>query len=67
MRDYRGSRRLDGWFVAAGPGIEPGPTSRVYDAAELIPTAFEWLGAAPPAGRDWGTESGEQPPRRSLR
>jgi len=62
-----GNHTAHGWFVAAGPGIEPGPTSRVYDAAELIPTVFEWLGAPPPAGRDWGTESGEQPPPRSLR
>jgi hypothetical protein len=62
-----GNHTAHGWFVAAGPGIEPGPTSRVYDAAELIPNAFEWLGAPPPVGRDWGTESGEQPPRRSLR
>jgi len=62
-----GNHTAHGWFVAAGPGIEPGPTSRVYGAAELIPTVFEWLGAPPPAGRDWGTESGEQPPPRSLR
>jgi predicted AlkP superfamily phosphohydrolase/phosphomutase len=44
-----GNHTPHGWFVAAGPGIEPGPTTRIYDTADLIPTAFEWLGAPRPS------------------
>ncbi len=44
-----GNHTPHGWFVAAGPGIEPGPSARTYDTADLIPTAFEWLGAPRPA------------------
>jgi predicted AlkP superfamily phosphohydrolase/phosphomutase len=49
-----GNHTPHGWFVAKGPGIRPGPSSRTYDTADLIPTAFEWLGAPQPphfAGR----------------
>jgi predicted AlkP superfamily phosphohydrolase/phosphomutase len=49
-----GNHTPNGWFAAAGPGIEPGRSSRVFDSADLIPTVFEWLGAARPdhfAGR----------------
>ncbi len=49
-----GNHTPHGWFVAKGPGIQPGPSARTYDTADLIPTAFQWLGAPRPphfAGR----------------
>jgi predicted AlkP superfamily phosphohydrolase/phosphomutase len=44
-----GNHTPHGWFVAAGPGIRPGPSSRTHDTADLMPTVFRWLGAAQPA------------------
>jgi predicted AlkP superfamily phosphohydrolase/phosphomutase len=44
-----GNHTPHGWFVAKGPGIQPGPSARAYDTADLIPTAFEWLGAPQPS------------------
>ena len=38
-----------------------------HDDDELIPTAFECLGAPPLERLDWGADSGEHPPRGSLR
>ncbi|MBA3554510.1 MAG: alkaline phosphatase family protein [Gemmatimonadales bacterium] len=49
-----GNHTPHGWFIAKGPGITPGPSRRTYDTADLIPTAFRWLGAPQPphfAGR----------------
>jgi predicted AlkP superfamily phosphohydrolase/phosphomutase len=49
-----GNHTPNGWFVAAGPGIPPGASDRIHDTMDLIPTAFEWLGAPQPphfAGR----------------
>ena len=43
-----GNHTAHGWFIAAGPGIAPGPSTEVYQTADLIPTAFRWLGAPPP-------------------
>ncbi len=43
-----GNHTPHGWFAAAGPGIEPGESDQAYDTADLIPTAFEWLGAERP-------------------
>jgi len=44
-----GNHTHHGWFVAKGPGIEPGRSARTYDTADLIPTVFEWLGAPQPS------------------
>ena len=49
-----GNHTPRGWFVATGPGIQPGPSARTYDTADLMPTVFRGLGASPPphfAGR----------------
>jgi predicted AlkP superfamily phosphohydrolase/phosphomutase len=49
-----GNHTPHGWFIAKGPGILPGASSRTYDTADLIPTVFRWLGAPEPphfAGR----------------
>jgi len=49
-----GNHTPHGWFIAAGPGIEPGEVDQTHDTADLIPTVFAWLGAARPdhfAGR----------------
>jgi predicted AlkP superfamily phosphohydrolase/phosphomutase len=43
-----GNHTPNGWFVASGPGIEPGESDRQHDTVDLIPTVFEWLGAARP-------------------
>jgi predicted AlkP superfamily phosphohydrolase/phosphomutase len=44
-----GNHTPRGWFAAAGPGIEPGESAQAHDTADLIPTAFHWMGApAPP-------------------
>jgi len=40
-----GNHTPHGWFIAKGPEISPGPSSRTYDTADLIPTVFRWLGA----------------------
>ena len=37
-----------GWFIASGPGLEPGQSSRTYDTVSLLPTAFDWMGAPQP-------------------
>lgn len=44
-----GNHRDQGWFVAAGPGIEPGPCESRYETIDLIPTVFEWMGAERPS------------------
>src|SRR5206468_3636219 len=44
-----GNHTPHGWFVATGPGIQPGPSERTYDTADLMPTVFHWLGAPQPA------------------
>ena len=44
-----GNHTPHGWFVARGPGISPGPSARVYDTADLMPTVFQWLGAPRPS------------------
>jgi predicted AlkP superfamily phosphohydrolase/phosphomutase len=65
-----GNHTPHGWFVAAGPGIRPGPSERSYDTADLMPTVFHWLGAAPPAhfvGRPIGELVESELPRDSLR
>ena len=52
-----GNHTPHGWFAAAGPGIEPGRSAETHDTADLIPTAFEWMGAPRPdhfAGRPSG-------------
>jgi len=49
-----GNHTSHGWFIAKGPGIPPGRSARTYDAADLMPTVFQWLGAPRPphfAGR----------------
>ena len=43
-----GNHTQHGWYVAMGPGIEPGESAQVHDALDLMPTAFEWMGADPP-------------------
>ncbi len=42
-----GNHTSDGWFVATGPGLEPGPSPTVHDSLDLMPTIFEWMGAKP--------------------
>jgi predicted AlkP superfamily phosphohydrolase/phosphomutase len=44
-----GNHTPHGWYVAKGPGIRPGPSSRTYDTADLMPTVFRWLGAPQPS------------------
>lgn len=44
-----GNHTPHGWFVANGPGIQPGLSARTYDTADLIPTVFQWLGAPQPS------------------
>jgi predicted AlkP superfamily phosphohydrolase/phosphomutase len=44
-----GNHTSHGWFVARGPGIQSGSSTRAYDTADLIPTVFEWLGAPQPS------------------
>jgi len=44
-----GNHTSNGWFVAAGPGIEPGRSEQTHDTVDLMPTAFEWLGAPRPS------------------
>lgn len=43
-----GNHTHHGWFLATGPGVCPGRSSRTYDTIDLLPTAFEWMGAAQP-------------------
>jgi predicted AlkP superfamily phosphohydrolase/phosphomutase len=42
-----GNHQPDGWFVATGPGIEPGPTAAVHPIVDLAPTVYRWLGLEP--------------------
>ncbi|HKU61333.1 MAG TPA: alkaline phosphatase family protein [Gemmatimonadales bacterium] len=42
-----GNHTPDGWFVAAGPGIEPGATAAVHPIVDLVPTVYRWLGLEP--------------------
>jgi predicted AlkP superfamily phosphohydrolase/phosphomutase len=44
-----GNHTPHGWFVARGPGIQPGLSARTYDTADLMPTVFQWLGAPRPS------------------
>ncbi len=69
-----GNHTAHGWFVLAGPGVAAESSIGVYHTADLIPTAFRWLGAPLPQGsqpprspQDWGAESGEHPHGGSLR
>ena len=69
-----GNHTAHGWFVVAGPGIAAESSIGVYDTADLIRTAFRWLGATlpqwnqpPRSPPDWGAESGEHPHGGSLR
>ena len=48
MSGRSGNHTPNGWFVAVGPGIQPGLSQRTYDTSDLIPTVFEWLGAPRP-------------------
>ncbi|MDH3222526.1 MAG: alkaline phosphatase family protein [Gemmatimonadota bacterium] len=43
-----GNHTHHGWFVATGPGLAAGESDEVYDIADLVPTALQWLGAALP-------------------
>ena len=43
-----GNHTHHGWFIASGPGLEPGQSSRTYDTLDLLPTAFDWMGAQQP-------------------
>jgi predicted AlkP superfamily phosphohydrolase/phosphomutase len=42
-----GNHQPDGWFVATGPGIGPGPTAAVHPIVDLAPTIYRWLGVEP--------------------
>jgi predicted AlkP superfamily phosphohydrolase/phosphomutase len=44
-----GNHTPHGWFIAKGPEIPPGTSSRTYDTADLMPTVFRWLGAPQPS------------------
>jgi predicted AlkP superfamily phosphohydrolase/phosphomutase len=43
-----GNHTASGWLVASGPGIEARATTTVYDAVDLMPTVYRWLGLRPP-------------------
>jgi predicted AlkP superfamily phosphohydrolase/phosphomutase len=43
-----GNHTHRGWYVAMGPGIDPGESAQVYDTLDLMPTVFEWIGAPRP-------------------
>jgi arylsulfatase A-like enzyme len=43
-----GNHTHHAWFVAAGPGVRPGRSHETYDTIDLLPTEFEWMGAAQP-------------------
>lgn len=43
-----GNHTHHGWYVARGPGLEPGLSDETGDIADLIPTAFRWLGLPMP-------------------
>jgi predicted AlkP superfamily phosphohydrolase/phosphomutase len=40
-----GNHLPDGWLVASGPGIDPGPALPACDSLDIAPTILEWLGA----------------------
>jgi predicted AlkP superfamily phosphohydrolase/phosphomutase len=42
-----GNHGGDGWFVAAGPGIEVGAAAAVHPIVDLVPTLYRWLGHEP--------------------
>jgi predicted AlkP superfamily phosphohydrolase/phosphomutase len=42
-----GNHGGDGWFVAAGPGIEAGAAAAVHPIVDLVPTLYRWLGHEP--------------------
>lgn len=44
-----GEHRTRGWFVASGPGIEPGTIDRACDTIDLPPTVCQWLGVPKPS------------------
>lgn len=43
-----GNHTNHGWFIAVGPGIEPGRSEQTYDTIDLLPTAFSWMGVSQP-------------------
>ena len=43
-----GNHNSSGWLVASGSGIEVQEPGKIYDAVDLLPTAFRWLGLRPP-------------------
>lgn len=44
-----GNHTDHGWLVAKGPGLAQGNSEDVHDIADLIPTAFRWLGIPVPS------------------
>lgn len=44
-----GEHRTAGWFVANGPGIQPGVIDNVYDTIDLAPTVSHWFGLPIPS------------------
>jgi predicted AlkP superfamily phosphohydrolase/phosphomutase len=40
-----GNHRSEGWFVAVGPGIEPGRRAEGHHITDLVPTVMHWIGA----------------------
>lgn len=43
-----GNHTDHGWFVACGPGIEPGRSGQTHDTVDLMPTVFRWIGSPQP-------------------
>lgn len=44
-----GNHLESGWFIAAGPGIEPGSDAGTRETVDLTATLFSWLGLDVPA------------------
>jgi predicted AlkP superfamily phosphohydrolase/phosphomutase len=42
-----GNHAPDGWFVATGPGIEPGAAAASHPIVDLVPTLYRWLDLEP--------------------
>lgn len=42
-----GNHRPGGWFIAAGPDLEPGMATAEYPIVDLAPTVYRWLGLDP--------------------
>lgn len=42
-----GNHTPHGWFVATGPGIEPGSSDQSYSSIDIVPTILQWMGARP--------------------